>query len=81
MLLWRGEEFEGAIPNSAERDAEGFWDVSAVKDFVVGNWRRAGEIGLVRQEQRALEADQAKAEKARIKEEEKGGKRVELDDS
>jgi hypothetical protein len=82
-VIMEGEEFEGAIPSSVERDAEGFWDASAVKDFVVGNWRRAGEIGMARQEQRALEAMKAKAEKkARVmQEEEEGRKKVKVDDS
>jgi len=60
-----GEEFEGVVPAAASKNEEGFYDLEVVREFVLKNWRRAGDIGWERQQKRALEGMKAKAEKKR----------------
>lgn len=48
---------------------KGFHDLDVVREFVIKNWKRAGEIGLERQQKRALEGMKAKVEKKRRVEE------------
>jgi hypothetical protein len=62
-VIMEGKEFEGMVPDAARKDEKGFHDLEAVHKFVVENWKRAGEIGWERQQQRARETMMAKQEK------------------
>ena len=42
------------------------------------NWKRAGQIGWARQQQRAMEGMKAKAEKKRLREEENVKKKLKV---
>ncbi|PQE17065.1 hypothetical protein CJF30_00003782 [Rutstroemia sp. NJR-2017a BBW] len=70
-VILEGEKFEGKIPDAAEKDESGFYDLEVVKRFVGENWEEAGRVGMGRQLVRAREAMVKKAEK-RKKEEELG---------
>jgi len=45
-IIMQGKSFNGKVPEAASVDKNGFYDVDAVKAFVVENWKRAGEIRL-----------------------------------
>ncbi|KAF7931214.1 hypothetical protein BELL_0050g00030 [Botrytis elliptica] len=62
-VIMEGEQYEGAVPEAAIRDENGFYNVQLVKLFVVENWRNAMKIGMARQLAKAREAMKAKAEK------------------
>ncbi|KAF7912683.1 uncharacterized protein EAF01_001704 [Botrytis porri] len=62
-VIMEGELYEGAVPEAAIRDQNGFYNIQLVKLFVVENWRNAMKIGIARQRARAREAMKAKAEK------------------
>lgn len=64
-VIMEGEEFEGVVPAAATKNEEGFHDLEVVREFVLNNWKRAGDIGWERQQKRALEGMKAKAEKKR----------------
>jgi hypothetical protein len=64
-VIMEGEEWEGAVPDAAKKNEEGFHDLVVVKKFVLENWERAGKVGWERQQKRALEGMKAKAEKKR----------------
>jgi hypothetical protein len=64
-IIMQGEEFDGTCPAAARKNEEGFYDLDLVKRFVKSNWRRAGELGLERQQVRALENMKTKDEKKR----------------
>jgi hypothetical protein len=66
-VIMEGEEFEGSVPPAAMKNEEGFHDLEAVREFVLKNWKRVGEIGWERQQKRALEGMKAKAEKKKQK--------------
>jgi hypothetical protein len=57
------DPFDGDIPAASVPNEEGYYDLEAVRDFIEKNWKRAGEIGLVRTQERALQAMRMKAEK------------------
>ncbi|KAA8567091.1 hypothetical protein EYC84_010161 [Monilinia fructicola] len=61
-IIMKGEPYEGGMPEAATKDANGFYDLGLVKQFVRENWRNAGSIGMARQQIRAREAMRAKAE-------------------
>jgi hypothetical protein len=42
--------------------------LEVVKEFVINNWKKAGEIGWEKQQKRALETMKAKAEKKKAEE-------------
>jgi hypothetical protein len=69
--IMEGVEFDGTVPKAAEKDDEGFYDVNEVRAFVLGNWEKAGRIGLQRQEAKAIEAMKAKTEKKQLEAEKK----------
>lgn len=64
--IMEGQEFEGVVPAAASKDAEGFYDLTQVRQFVLENWERAGQIGLARQKVRAAEMMEAKAAKRQM---------------
>jgi hypothetical protein len=66
-IIMDGEEFEGIVPTAAVKSEEGFHDLEVVREFVLKNWQRAGEVGWERQQKRALEGMKAKAEKKKQK--------------
>lgn len=59
--MWDGRYLELAMPNEG-----GFWDLDAVKKFVRKNWKKAGDLNVIRTQQRAMESMRMKAEKKRI---------------
>lgn len=59
--FWNGKVLGIAVPNE-----EGFYDLDAVKKFVVENWRKVGEVGVIRTQERATESMRIKAEKKRM---------------
>lgn len=78
-VIMEGEDFEGGVPDTVRPDKDGFYDISAVEDFVQANWEKAGNIGMARQQARALQAMKEKAEK-RAKQAEEESKKVEGQD-
>lgn len=62
-VIMEGELYEGAVPEAAIRDENGFYNIQLVKLFVVENWRNAMKIGMARQRAKAKESMKAKAEK------------------
>ncbi|KAF7895042.1 hypothetical protein EAF00_006856 [Botryotinia globosa] len=62
-VIMEGELYEGAVPEAAIRDENGFYNIQLVKLFVVNNWRNAMKIGMARQRAKARESMKAKAEK------------------
>ncbi|KAM0140190.1 hypothetical protein ACHAO1_002419 [Botrytis cinerea] len=62
-VIMEGELYEGAIPEAAIKDEDGFYNIRLVKLFVIENWRNAMKIGMARQQAKAREAMKAKAEK------------------
>ncbi|KAF4634177.1 hypothetical protein G7Y89_g3939 [Cudoniella acicularis] len=69
-VIMEGEFFDGAIPDAATVNEEGFHDLDAVRHFVASNWRRAGEIGWERQKVKAMETMTMKAAEKRKREQE-----------
>jgi hypothetical protein len=71
-LVLEEEVIDGLeLPQKAKKNEEGFWDIGAVRDFVVANWKLAGQIGWKRQQERAMETMKIKAEKRKREELEK----------
>ncbi|KAG9245033.1 hypothetical protein BJ878DRAFT_503433 [Calycina marina] len=63
-VILQSEPFDGVVPKAAQIDAEGFWDLDEIRNFVAKNWKRAAEIGVVRGEAKAREKMQAKRQKS-----------------
>jgi hypothetical protein len=55
---------------------QGFWDSEKVRAWVIDNWKKAGEIGCAKQQERATEGMKAKAEKKGLRAEGKAAKRI-----
>lgn len=68
-VIMEGEEWDGEILDISRPNENTYWDLDAVKKFVVENWRKAGDLGVIRTQQRAMETMQVKAEKKRMAQE------------
>jgi hypothetical protein len=62
-VIMEQEEWEGKVVDAARTNEEGYWNLDVVREFVKGNWQKAGEIGWIRTQQRAKETMRVKAEK------------------
>lgn len=60
-IILEGGEYEKVVPQA---NKEGFYDLEEVKEFVLANWERAGEIGLERQHEKYMMKLLAKNEEA-----------------
>lgn len=73
-VIMEQEAWEGGVAEAAKTDERGFYDLEKVRAFVGKNWRRAGEVGWVRTQEKARETMRLKAEmKAKTKAKEKAG--------
>jgi len=72
-VIMEGDEWEGRVPDAARKNEEGFHDLVVVREFVLENWRKAGEVGWERMQQKAMEGMKAKAEKKRKAEDNSAG--------
>lgn len=57
-----GQDFDGRVPEVSKTNEEGLFDLEKVKEFVEGNWKGAGDIGM--QRLRAQSAGYFKKKKA-----------------
>jgi hypothetical protein len=47
----------------AKKNEERFHDLEVMREFIINNWKKAGEIGWEKQQKRALETRKAEADK------------------
>jgi hypothetical protein len=69
-IIVNGGTFNGAIPEAAKTDNEGFWDLEKVRTFISEHWKKVMEIGLAKETERSKEIMREK-EAARSKDIEK----------
>lgn len=62
-VIMEHEEWEGEVREEAKSDERGFYDLEKVRAFVEENWKKAGEVGWVRTQEKAKETMRLKAEK------------------
>ncbi|RDW94387.1 hypothetical protein BP5796_00150 [Coleophoma crateriformis] len=62
-VILGGDAFDGEVVPAAKTDENGFFDTERVREFVRGSWRKAGEIGMQQQQDKARKGMEAKAAK------------------
>jgi hypothetical protein len=67
-VIMEKEQWDGKVADPAMTDEKGFYDIDAVRNFVLENWRRAGELGLVKTQAQARQGIKIKAEKKAARE-------------